>query len=291
LLVAFVCSVASTTVLQNVDGFHLFSASLDVAAIVLVVWNFLASGRFRAKWIRQRSLTEFLRQWSVVDFAFFPGDGDLTSQFEVFKKRVERALDVRADEIEEATVALGAARLEEIRSGILKLQSIQPLVLRRYLDQRPVRQAHWFSASMARIGRQDSIRRRILIAFFGLALLAAATKLLLLIAGGHDSQTWANIPTLVLLISIGVSAASTSAYLGQNVRSLRHRYRAQLRAIELWFLDYRYIIVGAASDNPLPADAVAKVSHAIAEFEILMLNELVDWITVTEHDSMELAPT
>ena len=86
-----------------------------------------------------------------------------------------------------------------------------------------------------------------------------------------------------------VSAALSSRYLGRNDRSLLHRYAAQERKIEDWLESFLPKVPGIGTLTAAPV-SVLSVGKDLLVFEDLMVDELVDWIHVTQHDTIELAP-
>jgi hypothetical protein len=114
---------------------------------------------------------------------------------------------------------------------------------------------------------------------------AGCVKLLALLL---DYEIVAEAALFVLLVCIGLAGASSSAYLGQNQRSLKHRYAQQLRAIEEW--------VRTSSDTGLAAQLAGggatsrdALIRDIRAFEFLMVIELVGWLSISTDDAMELA--
>jgi hypothetical protein len=290
LLAAFLGSVAAVTVLIEQEKFQIYAAALDVAALALVSWGFLRSGRLRTQWIRQRSRTEFLRQWSLVDFVLLPSNKGMTARYDSFQERVQDALRSKDDDVLDTVAAFGQTRIQEIDSGLEKMQSASVEALKFYLARRPLRQARWFASSDQRISRQHDHRRLIMLCLFIFALLAALAKFVVLVAIPNGAQTWANWAMFALLLFIGLTAASTSAYLGQNQRSLRHRYRAQLRVIDRWFETHKVAIQLARGQRSITGQELALLADAVVSFEEVMLRELVDWTAITTDDAMELAP-
>lgn len=310
LFVAFMVAAAGVTVAEPATALaehettgtaagvlHLYSAALDLAALGIVGWAFLRSGRFRADWIRHRAVAEFLRQWSLCDVVFLASPQSVTPRYEAYLGRVEAALAPGHEaDVLDAVVAFGDLRLQELRNGIASVKEIPAEALRFYLARRPVRQVRWFSGSAARISGQHGHREIVMLALFGGAILAALVKTAVLLFGhtggvaapAHAIVSWA---TFGLLVFIGLAAASTSAYMGQNLRSLRHRYRAQLRSIEDWFSAHAAAVALSQSDRTIVGSDIAMVAEAVTRFEDLMIAELVDWISITTDDAMELAPS
>lgn len=289
LFAAFAASAAAATLMASAERFHVYSAALDVAALLLVGGAFFQSGRFRAQWIRQRAKTEFLRQWAQVEFALLADVQRMTQEYDTFVARVDAALAPERGDLLEAVIAFADCRVEEIRLRFNTVQQVQPDALASYLQRRPIRQVKWFSTSVDRISMQHGRRGTYMLILILLAALAALVKFVALVVV-TDGTVAANVAMFALLLFIGLAAASTSAYLGQNLRSVRHRYRAQLRAIDDWFAAHKDIVALAQARREVSARDVPALAEAVVGFERLMNAELIDWIAISTHDAMELAP-
>jgi hypothetical protein len=127
-----------------------------------------------------------------------------------------------------------------------------------------------------------------MILLFASTLVAAALKW---IGTLSERQTLTEWSMFCLLIFIGVATASTSTYVGQNLRSLRHQYAAQQRRLKGWFEIYSSVIECAQVGSAIDAHQKTLAVDAVVAFERLMIDELMDWIAVTEDDAMELGPT
>ncbi|CAN5370235.1 hypothetical protein BH10PSE4_BH10PSE4_16510 [soil metagenome] len=286
LLAAFVASILGVTALKHVETFHLFAAGLDMAALAAVLWAFLRSGQYRARWIRQRVLTELLRQWAALDFVLIPDAKSFTVRYDAFRKRAADALQAEYDPLE-AAVVFGTERVREIRAAIQGQTALPVDAVRYYLNRRPFRQAHWFATSAARLEGAHDRRQGLMLTLYVIAALAAVVKLVGLLVSSHATADWA---TLFLLVSVGLAGASTSTYFSQNQRSLRHRYEAHLRALEDWFDAHAEVWSDIRQTSPLGGPAAIRFAHAVASFESMMVIELIDWIAVTTDDVMEIAP-
>jgi hypothetical protein len=285
LLAAFVASALSVTVLAKFTALHWYSAALDLAALVAVALSFRHSGQLRRQWISQRIVSEFMRQWAGSVWPLTVSADGLTARYDAAKDRVEAALRGR-DPIE-ATIDLGPEWLRGIEQEIANSQPVSLDAFRYFMHRRPGYQLGWFDKSRKRIGKQHHRRRNLMAGLFFCALAAAGAKALGLALHNHALEAWS---LFFLLIFIGLGAASTSVYVGQNQRTLRHRYGAQARRIQSWFDQHKHIVAMTNEDRPLDAQSMRTIAAAAAAFELLMFDELVDWIAITEDDSMELAP-
>jgi hypothetical protein len=287
LTVAFLCTSLAATVLTEPHGFHLFAAALDLAAFGLVLWHFIRAARLRRAWIASRSIVEMLRQWSVVDRILVAGEHP-EEGFGRMKQRVRQALASPDPDFATVVLRFGRLRLKEMGEAIGALHSVPAARFRYYLDRRPERQKRWFAGAEARVSGQGKRHRQTLMILFGMATAAALLKVALLLGDPAESQalSWT---MLALLILIGLSGTLTSVFLNQNIRSLSHRYRSQSRDIAWWFERHAPLVAAAQGQEPLSGPLVGQLANAVVEFESLMLDELVDWIVITDHDSLEIA--
>ena len=120
-----------------------------------------------------------------------------------------------------------------------------------------------------------------------LTALLAVAKHISFLYGWH----WQQYLVPLLLIVTGMSATMTAYYINQNSRSLIHRYNTQERFIAAWLVAFneRWKFGSLPS---LPIDSVAKnaIRDQILNFENMMIEELIDWVHITSHDAIELAP-
>jgi len=287
LTAAFLCTALAATVLSEAHDFHLFAATLDVAAFGLVLWSFVMATRCRKSWLASRAVTEMLRQWSVVDRILLAPD-DFELGFKAMRDRARNALRAHDRDFAAVVLRFGRLRLEEIGEALSALPAVPAGRVRYYLDRRPARQRRWFATAEARVSGQGKRHRRTLMILFAFATVAALVKVALLLG-------WLRWPgavdwtMLALLVLIGLSATLTSVYLNQNIRSLSHRYRSQSRNIAWWFERHESLIEAAERSEPLSGPLASQLAAAVVEFETLMVDELVDWIVITDHDSLEIA--
>ena len=89
---------------------------------------------------------------------------------------------------------------------------------------------------------------------------------------------WKYFETFIILVFLAIATWMTALFVGQNSRSLVHRYLDQLDRIHTWF---------DAHLNPVPA---ALPPEAVLNFEDLMIEELISWVEITTRDRIELSP-
>jgi len=291
LLVAFLITTAAATLLAASEAGHVFSAAADASALLLVAWTFRRSARARAQWLRQRSRVELVRQWVAVEPLIYADANGNTARLSAFEARVSAALDTGGRDLHANVAALAEQRVAEIEAEITNNNALKAKDLHRYLVTRPVRQVRWFSTSYNRIGQQHELRRLFMLGLFAIASLAAMVKLVSIVTmGPHHAHSLASVATFVLLVSIGLATALTSAFIGQSLRSIRHRYAMQMESFRRWFKRNRALADVAQSSVDLSESQRSQIAASVAQFESLMLTELLDWITITGDDAMELAP-
>jgi hypothetical protein len=93
--------------------------------------------------------------------------------------------------------------------------------------------------------------------------------------------------TFGLLAVTMLSTALTTLYLSRNDRSLSHRYATQERRIEEWL---RRVLKSNVAGPGTDCGNDQRMKDEALEFERLMVDELVDWIHISSHDAIELAP-
>jgi hypothetical protein len=178
-----------------------------------------------------------------------------------------------------------------------------PTVL-AYLHRRPLRQLGWFTESHRRLESQSTVRKQLLLWLYFATLVLFCIKLRILFAGGNEQVAVASSHIVTLhaveifskcisfasLMATGFSAAMTAYYFNQNTRSLIHRYRGQKRRIEDWFesLDVARTLAGLSQSEAAPA-IKSEVRERVLAFEYLMIEELLDWISISQHDVIEIS--
>jgi hypothetical protein len=293
LFLAFAVSAAAVTVFSAKEAFHGFQqfvGALDLAALAICAWSFRRSGELRRSWIRQRAVTEFLRGWSLSDFVLLPCALTITPRYARAEAEIRGALASDHGDILEAVTNLSERRLVELRAAFSALDHVSVNALRFYLARRPESQKRWFASSTHRIEAHRRSRSFLMLALFLLAILTAILKLALVVAEIDSLKPLEAWTEFALLIFIGLAGASSSAYLGQNQRSLGHRYDSQLRAIDLWFKRHDSVLRLALSTEDIAKGETRQIADAVVDFESVMFAELIDWIAVTRDDAMELAP-
>ncbi len=281
-------AIGATVLAAGAREWHVYSDALDVAALSVVLVGFLRSRTLRLAWIRSRIGAELLRQWGAVEGVFVCTPNYFTAPLDAFQNDVQKKLHVQPDP-SKAAATLRDSRLREM-AQVLRSKAREAAItgrqLRLYLQTRPVTQAAWFERSSSRIELRKSRREAVMLILFVVAFATAALKFGLTFSTAPEViAQWA---TLLFLLTSGLAAASTSAYLGHNTRSLLHRYEGQSRFIEAWFAQHQEVLRASVHDAELPVDQATPAAEAILAFEALMLNEMVDWVAISQADGMDL---
>lgn len=312
----------SVTVFHGSKDFEVYAAATEVVALIAALHQWWAARVANHRWIAARTKVELLRQWTFLHALLQPASGDARAG------QARRAFDAKAAEVEAvlfkgqpagwwqwiATVLLpGPAHLSEtleerVRQHWDKTRTqyaampggvdLAPGDIHLYLRRRPVRQLAWFRLAQERLRRSGKLRE---VAMAGLFLLSAVLALCkaALVAYEHREGAHAAVsggPTVVDFMAMGLlavttlSAALTTLYLSRNDRSLLHRYAAQERRIEDWL---GRVLGRPSASAPLDIaqpSLQGRFRDEVLDFEELMVEELIDWIHISAHDSLELAP-
>ena len=266
---------------------------IDVFAILFVLILFQRGQDANRGWIVARAGVELVRQYQFLDLVFPGADrkralDDRRAGIQLEAESVnERVQDGPVSKIIERIERFWRERkasLESLPADELDMPADAPLV---HLRRRARRQLIWFADSKARLEHIDERRGKVLLGLYYVSGVLAAAKLITFLVIGHP------LPYLLqaLLIVTGVSGAMTAYYINQNARSLIHRYNSQQRQITHWLEDFgkRWRFDDLPSRELNDADK-SEMRARFLEFEDLMVEELIDWIHITSHDAIELAP-
>ncbi|MBB6255213.1 hypothetical protein [Nitrospirillum iridis] len=281
---ALVVTALGVTLWRDSNFIHFASSSFDLAALIVSFSAFRRSGRYRTAWLRRRAVAEFLRQWLTVDYLLTSPGPALTHRVECLLAEWESAITQDPQTLLASTGVLARKRIADLGLAVAEADPSDD-DLRSYWSVRPHRQARWFEDSLERLERSHHNRGRFMACTFVVAAIAGCVKLVALTA--HNDVV-ANAALFIFLICVGLAGASSSAYLGQNQRSLKHRYSQQLRAIEHWQDSSKQDGLAAR----LSGNASVRISEIVRDicaFERLMMVELLDWMAITTDDAMELA--
>jgi hypothetical protein len=321
LSVGFLSEAIAATVGADSSLLLRFCASLDCVCFGLALFSFWRAIHTNKTWVSARARNELLRQWCTIDNLLLDDarKPDVASRFDAFAGRITallygpetswaarvyrfivdsfrtifrlRSAPRDSQDLQEKIAGYWSARRSELEK-VLATVTFTPARLAIHFQKRPRTQAIWFGASRNRLVRQSHWRSTVLVWSFFLTLMVSVAKGLLvfgLMPSGDRAEPYL---TLVAFFLIGVSSTLTGLYLNQNARSLIHRYRTQDRKIRAWISHYAKLFEG---DNQTDTaqfsdEARAEIAAQILAFEDLMIDELIDWIAITEDDVMELAP-
>jgi hypothetical protein len=236
--------------------------------------------------------TELLRQFQIINMVF-PDAAAASSAthlkvcFEVEAAKVKTLVqDGPITDIIVRIEKFWIDRRGSIQEAVLSPADLTGDALLAYLWRRARRQLGWFIDSKSRLEHIAKRRTIALITLYCAAILFALGKHVLLVAGIHASTCL--VPPL--LIATGMSAAMTAYYINQNSRSLVHRYNTQQRTARRWLQVYSTRWNNDTLAETLSLAIKKDIRAEILRFEDFMIEELVDWVHITSHDAIELAP-
>jgi hypothetical protein len=265
---------------------------IDAIAIIFVLILFLYGRMACRPWIAGRSGAELIRQYQFLGVVFpsaiTPATADDQTQFDIEADLVAaRVQDGSITDIVARTERFWSTRKASIENLTLTDEDLTADAVLVYLQRRARRQFGWFIDSKARLEHIAGRRNVLLLSLYCIAAGLAVIKLVLFLCGGYSPAYL--LP--LLLIVTGMSAAMTAYYINQNSRSLIHRYNTQQRFITGWLVTFNERWKFASLPS-LTIDLAAKndMRAQILRFEDLMIEELIDWIHITSHDAIELAP-
>lgn len=290
---------------------HIELATIDTISIMLLIILYYSALTSNRRWINTRILSELQRQYEFLTLVFpnatfNSGPRDLTSQFYAEAEKTRNMLHVNSlTEITSRIRHFWKARKLAVANNILEAPNMTGDAVLLYLDKRFRRQLGWFMDSMHRLEVSAEKRKQRLIRLYWMVFAFAAAKLLMILLAEHEHAgnpvtiqsyigLWRLISTMLLptlLIMTGWSAVETAYYLNQNVRSLFHRYKSQADRIRRSLTAlYASLCVDDLLTQPIDYDKKIQIGHHILEFEEMMMEELVDWVHISSHDVIEIAP-
>jgi hypothetical protein len=288
LLVAFTAVALSVTLIKHDDDKTLL-AWIDVVALFVAFGAFYVGRAANRRWIDARISAELLRQSAFLSIVFPHGteSGGQAAQatFDATEPQTQ-------SELAKSIRKIWDKRRNAFDMRELGEQDLTPEAVRTIIERRGQRQFFWFLNSRERLERAEERRTWTLLGLYIVAAALAALKV-----GNHYrdapfGETVTHALSFVLLMTTGIAAAATGLYFSQNSRSLMHRYRTQQTQIEAWLTAVRALLPGEAdrSETVLTLEKKQAIRMAILEFETLMIEELVDWVYITRHDAIEIAP-
>lgn len=292
---AFVVLALALTIMHSSSRFMLFSGAFDVAAMILALAYFRSARSENKKWVTQRIQVELLRQRCLLGLALVTSDENATRPqinfFDENRQIIEKAFTSDNHAIDLALLA--KSTWDEYKRDLLsapKRVVLNTATVTWYLGARAIRQKSWFKASGERLERQADRKNRQLIAAYFISIVLAFIKTAALAMEISHWEITYSLLTFALLVMIGISSSITAIYANKNERSLRHRYAQQERVIKIWIETVEYKAGETASESEAVSMTQhgATLSHLVA-FEDIMNEELIDWIRITMHDSVELS--
>jgi hypothetical protein len=266
---------------------------LEVFGLLFMLLLFVRGQMTRRPWIMDRIGTELRRQYQILSVVF--PDAISTTSAGAFKAQLETEANLIANDVQHGPFKDIVTRVERfwkarraiIESHTLTHADLTVDALFLYLERRARRQLGWFPDSKARLEHIAERRAIVLVSLYCVAVGLALLKHFLFL---HDGQFPAYLVP-PLLLATGLSAAMTAYYINQNSRSLIHRYTSQQRIANRWLAAFKEQWNFATFRSPT-IDPLTKsdIRTRILLFEDLMIEEAIDWVYITSHDTIELAP-
>ena len=316
LAIAILALGLSLTVFHGNKPMKVFSASVDVAALLLSFWYWWQALSANHRWVATRTKTELLRQAGLIEPLLQPhstvAPADAAAALFTRKARQIDAEVIRPgpkswldqvrdlfrhkEALDDRTSEYWGAERQRLAAATNAAQ-LDPQDLVLYLRRRPVRQLAWFRLAQQRLHGSGRRRAMLLAGLYGLAAGLAGLKAAMtnsrqvaadaITASAIEPSVAADLVAFVLLATTVLSATLTALYLSRNDRSLMHRYATQERRIEDWL---RAVTTFGAAAVTLKAASPAQFGPDVLKFEDIMVEELIDWIRISTHDTIELAP-
>jgi hypothetical protein len=316
LAVALIMLGLSLTVYADSKAFKAYASAIDVFALLITFQQWLSALGANQRWVATRTKTELLRQWAFLTtllnwnkpedaIAMAPGmferkerdieDNVVQDRLRIWWRRLLGLFGKKrfpATKIEERMAAYWSSSRDEHARKLAGLK-LPPGDLALYIYRRPIRQLAWFRLAQVRLHQQAKHRERWLATCYTVSVVLALIKLAMV----YQQEIGARFPmiadllgalsinavSMALLAMTVLSTAATALYLSRNDRSLLHRYAAQERAVEGWLKEF----CGAPKESA--AGEVDRLEERLLDFEALMVDEMIDWLHISAHDTLELA--
>lgn len=288
LFIAFTSVALSATLFRENDAVRGVLAWSDIFALVWALVHLRQGKAANSRWLKARTRAELLRQCQFL-YVFFPPQHEprgITRFYDREAEQIER--EIKSDnkrDLAASVLEFWRKRRSALEAPILSDQAWSAGIFEFYVTERARRQLRWFSTARSRLEASDLHRRVVLKLLYATTLALAAADTVLRIRQVPVEDVVNGISFLALMTT-GFAAGMTGVYFSQNRRSLIHRYQSQERRISDWLEDTKLEdtkIVGVARPN-----IAYDVKGHILAFEDIMIEELVDWINISQRDSIEV---
>jgi len=301
----------SVTVLHDIKGFTPYVASLELLALICVLHQWWFALRANYSWVAARTRAELLRQENFMSVLFAspgapPSDAEIDKAFERQLQQIDKTViqgssprkwprfwNASNEALADRVRRYWKDRRRQLQSvsGVTSPVGTNDLLM--YIHSRPLDQFMWYRTSHHRLHRGGRARVALLAVLYVGAIAFALGKVIVSHpqAEGVSDETSAlgNILSFVVLATTAISATLTALYMSRNDRSLLHRYAAQEQSIKDWMREFLSRIPGIATPVASPV-AFSDISEDVLRLEDLIIAELADWIHISQHDTIELAP-
>lgn len=286
LTLALIVLVLGAALLEAEQWFAVLSATVEALSFLYVLYQFRVGRNINRIWVSARIEAEIARQAGTVMATGRASAGlpDIDTTEEAKWEKLARTASQPA-RAKHPDLAEDLENVWTDHSSVLSsyVSAVTPDAFQTYLGQRARRQSRWFVVNIERLSRNHKQREFVLRLVFIACTLIAIAKFSLSVPFFTAPAEAKPIILVVLFMAAAWASAYTAFYISNNQRSLFHRYSTQARQIRQWLEESETI------QSTAPFDA-ARAQRSILWFEALMHGELIDWVRITDHDSMELTP-
>jgi len=261
----------------------------ELFCLLLLLKKYLGSRRLITKWVSARAAAELVREarfLNALSYKAWPSEEQQNAKLRGFAEEVSKDLNSAKTQKELLeTISLYSNRiLTEFQSKVDQLTIGDATT---YLHRRIGRQLNWFRASAQRLHLEVERGAVLALIVFGVTLLLAFVKALLVSNMINMGQNYVNVVTFLLLVSAASSAALVYHSTGRGTGTLSLRYSTQADRIESLLDDFKADL-GVNLESNLSAENQGQFQSLVKRFEELGNDELLEWVLVTERHSAEL---
>jgi hypothetical protein len=286
LALALIALILGLTFFVGDHWYSTFSASVEVLAFSYVLYQFWIGRRINKDWVEARARSEIMRQAGVVMATAATAAGAATldvaekAKWDAIAQTPIASHPTGDDEFADLVHGEWIKHQPDLSNYVANLNAAS---FETYLAYRARRQLRWFQTAIKRLQNNHARRETMLRIVFGLCVLVALAKLVFSMPQFHMAAVTKSWILVALFVAAAWASAYTAFYLSNNQRSLFHRYNTQVRQIREWLRQCDTL----KTQHPFNT---SEAQRQVMWFEALMEGELIDWINITHHDSMEIAP-
>lgn len=289
LLFVALISLAWTAVFSTPPILKYLFVWIEVFCLFLLLRKYILSRKLTSSWVRSRAKAELIREARFLSALINKPEndnhdlaGDFTKQASEIAKVIDSAKN--QSDLLQKIATTSKRMIDGLHQGEHTLTYGDA---NSFLHRRIGRQINWFQASSKRLHREVEQSSSLATYIFGITLLLAVLKALLINVPSLNAPVPVEFVTFTLLVFGALSAALVYHSNGRGTGTLSLRYNTQASQILELVAGTSY----RSSDsigNRLSKDDAKEFFRLVAEFESMGNKELVDWALVTERYSAEL---